>query len=57
MSLVSDGRALSRVQDLSNAYTWLSNFRKFAEQFGDIIGRVTTPLMSAGVPRCALDDK
>jgi integrase len=28
---------LSRVRDLSKAHLWLSDFRKFAEQFGDII--------------------
>lgn len=29
---------LSRVRDASKARMWLSDFRKFAEQFGDIIG-------------------
>jgi integrase len=29
---------LPRVKDPSKAHLWLSDFRKFAEQFGDIIG-------------------
>jgi integrase len=33
---------LPRVRDPSKAHLWLSDFRKFAEQFGDIIGWDTT---------------
>jgi integrase len=33
---------LSRVRDPSKAHLWLSDFRKFAEQFGDSIGWDTT---------------
>jgi hypothetical protein len=29
---------LPRVRDASKAHLWLSDFRKFAEQFGDVIG-------------------
>jgi hypothetical protein len=29
---------LPRVKDARKAHLWLSDFRKFAEQFGDIIG-------------------
>ena len=33
---------LPRVRDASKAHLWLSDFRKFAEQFGDVIGWETT---------------
>jgi hypothetical protein len=33
---------LPRVRDSRKAHLWLSDFRKFAEQFGDVIGWDTT---------------
>ena len=36
--LERQGIPLPRVRDASKAHLWLSDFRKFAEQFGDVIG-------------------